>query len=178
MGISLRIIVFLLGFGVILGTFSSALSTFVVPRSVRSKLNRTLFGLLRRVFEGLMVFAKSFRRKDAIFAFCAPLGLMLLVPTWYILMAVGYAAMYWSLGAGVVFTAISISRDEFEAVLARLKEAGVPLKADRGQAWQDFAGWRVNYDHTLLALCRLVMAPQAFWSSDRTLMGLGYNNRR
>ena len=64
-------------------------------------------------------------------------------------------------------TPISISRDEFEAVLYRLQGAGLPLKEDREQAWQDFAGWRVNYDHTLLALCSLVMAPPAFWSSDR-----------
>jgi hypothetical protein len=62
---------------------------------------------------------------------------------------------------------ISISWAEFESVLDQLKEAGLPLKADREQAWQDFAGWRVNYDHTLLALCNLVMAPPAFWSSDR-----------
>ncbi len=52
-------------------------------------------------------------------------------------------------------------------MLDQMAEAGLPLKTDREQAWQDFAGWRVNYDHTLLALCSLVMAPPAFWSSDR-----------
>ena len=347
MYILVRVIVFLFGLGVVLGTLSSALSTFVVPRSVRSQLNRILFLVLRRIFESMMRFAKTFEQKDAIFAYYAPIGLMLLVPTWYVLMSVGYAAMYWSLGVGDFFTdirlsgsslltlgfaapdsfwvnllvfseatlglilvalliaylptmysafsrreefvnllevragvppssvemllrfnrihgldrlaeywsswevwfaeleeshttlpalvffrsprgsqswitaagtvldcaalmlsavdveyapsaalciragflslrrisdyfdipfppdprfpeiPISISRDEFESVLDRLKEAGLPLKADREHAWQDFAGWRVNYDHTLLALCRLVMAPPAFWSSDR-----------
>jgi hypothetical protein len=44
----------------------------------------------------------------------------------------------------------------------------VPVKADREQAWRDFAGWRVNYDGVLLALCALVMAPYAPWSSDRS----------
>ncbi len=48
-----------------------------------------------------------------------------------------------------------------------LQAAGVPLKADRDKAWQDFAGWRVNYDAVLLQLCALVMAPPARWSSDR-----------
>ena len=52
-------------------------------------------------------------------------------------------------------------------MLDQLRDAGLPLKANREQAWQDFAGWRVNYDHTLLALCSLAMAPPAFWSSDR-----------
>ena len=62
---------------------------------------------------------------------------------------------------------ISIKREEFDEVLNKLAESGVPIKPDREQAWKDFAGWRVNYDRVLLVLCTLVMAPQAPWSSDR-----------
>ena len=62
---------------------------------------------------------------------------------------------------------ISITRQEFDAVCDRLDSQGVPLKRDRDQAWQDFAGWRVNYDPVLLALASLLMAPYAPWSSDR-----------
>ena len=47
----------------------------------------------------------------------------------------------------------------------------MPLKADRDQAWRDFAGWRVNYDSVLVPLAGLVMAPYAPWSSDRSLSG-------
>jgi hypothetical protein len=65
-------------------------------------------------------------------------------------------------------TTISINQEEFLAVLDQLEEAGIPIKEDRAQAWQDFAGWRVNYDYALLALSNLIMAPTAFWSSDRT----------
>jgi len=64
---------------------------------------------------------------------------------------------------------ISITREEFEEALDQLAAAGVPLKADRDQAWKDYAGWRVNYDTVLLGLCELVMAPYAPWSSDRGL---------
>jgi hypothetical protein len=64
---------------------------------------------------------------------------------------------------------ISITREEFEEALNQLVEAGVPVKADRDQAWQDFGGWRVNYDTVLLALCELLTAPYAPWSSDRGL---------
>jgi hypothetical protein len=63
--------------------------------------------------------------------------------------------------------AISVTRDEFDAVLAELEAAGLRLHADRDQAWRDFAGWRVNYDTVLLELCALVVAPPAKWSSDR-----------
>ncbi|MEX2293696.1 MAG: hypothetical protein WD691_07880 [Acidimicrobiales bacterium] len=63
---------------------------------------------------------------------------------------------------------ISVTRDEFDQVWEGLAAAGAPLVADRDQAWRDFAGWRVNYDSVLLALCGLVVPPVAPWSSDRS----------
>ena len=62
---------------------------------------------------------------------------------------------------------ISVARGEYDAVCDQLAGAGVPLKADRDQAWRDFAGWRVNYDAALVALAVLTVAPEAPWSSDR-----------
>lgn len=62
---------------------------------------------------------------------------------------------------------ISIERSEYDAVLAAMEKNGVPLVDDRDQAWKDFVGWRVNYDAVLVALCALVLAPPARWSSDR-----------
>ncbi len=64
---------------------------------------------------------------------------------------------------------ISITRAEFEEALDQMAEAGVPIRADRDQAWRDYAGWRVNYDTPLLALAALTMAPYAAWVSDRSL---------
>jgi hypothetical protein len=64
-------------------------------------------------------------------------------------------------------TQICVERHEFDEVLNQLTAAGLPVKADREQAWKDFAGWRVNYDRALILLCGLVMAPPATWSSDR-----------
>lgn len=61
---------------------------------------------------------------------------------------------------------ITISRDEYDAVYDRLQKYGIPMKADRQQAWEDFAGWRVNYDTILRALAKLTMAPEAPWISD------------
>jgi hypothetical protein len=65
---------------------------------------------------------------------------------------------------------ISIGRDEWNAVIDDLAEAGVPLKPDRDQAWRDFAGWRVNYDRVLISLAALTEAPMALWSSDRGMV--------
>ena len=64
---------------------------------------------------------------------------------------------------------ISVTRGEFDMACDEMAEGGVPLKADRDQAWRDFVGWRVNYDTVLLSLAGLTMAPYAPWSSDRGL---------
>ena len=63
---------------------------------------------------------------------------------------------------------ISIAREEYDALYDRLAEAGVPLRADRDQAWRDFSGWRVNYDTVLTIMAGFVMAPYAPWVSDRS----------
>jgi len=64
---------------------------------------------------------------------------------------------------------ISVGRDEFDDACDRLAEAGLALRPDRDQAWRDFVGWRVNYDVVLVSLAGLTRAPQAPWSSDRSL---------
>jgi hypothetical protein len=343
----IQVLVFLAGVLTVVFTLFSAISTFVLPRAARSQLNRLVFGLTRRVFEFILHFVRSYDRRDAIMAYYAPISLMLLVPTWYILISLGFTGMYWSLGVGdwqtafrlsgsslftlgfanadglfiailefteamlglilvalliaylptmysafsrreqavtmlevragnpptvldmllrfhriqglenltetwktweawfadveeshttlpalvffrsprgdsswitsagvVMDTAafrlaaldipfdpsaalcirsgylalrriadyfeinyprdphypanpISVTREEFDRVYDELTKDDVPLKADREQAWVDFAGWRVNYDRVLLVLCALVMAPIVPWSSDR-----------
>jgi hypothetical protein len=64
---------------------------------------------------------------------------------------------------------ITISRAEWEAAADELAASGVPVRADRDQAWIDFSGWRVNYDRVLVVLAGITMAPYAPWSSDRSV---------
>lgn len=343
----LNVAVFVGGALLVIVTLLSALSTFVLPRAARSRINRVIFGSWRRLIDIFLYFAKTYRRRDAIMAYYAPLALMSLLPAWYMLVVIGYAGMYWALGVGdpvtvfrlsgsslftlgfasvdgpgisaLVFSeamfglmlvalliaylptmysafsrreqsvnllevragnppsapemlmrfhrnhgldklrplwesweawfadveeshsalpalvyfrspraenswivaagtildtasltlscidipyetsaalciragfltlrrianffqlpnpqdphfpadAISIGREEFDDVLNQLTKAGLPIKPDRERAWKDFAGWRVNYDRSLILLCELLMAPPAPWSSDR-----------
>lgn len=62
---------------------------------------------------------------------------------------------------------ITVTRAEFDEMCAELVATGIPVKADRDQAWRDFQGWRVNYDAALVGLATLLMAPEGRWSSDR-----------
>jgi len=66
---------------------------------------------------------------------------------------------------------ISVTHFEFKLLLQEMSDAGLPIKTDWEQAWLDYAGWRVNYDVPLVMLSRLVMAPYAPWSSDRSIRG-------
>src|SRR5512132_583767 len=105
----IRFLAFLLVLIIVILTLSSAVSTFVLPRAARSQLNRIVFGLLRRLINFFLHFAKTYRRRDAIMAYYAPIGLLLLLPTWYLLILAGYAAIYWALGAGDLFAVFRLS---------------------------------------------------------------------
>lgn len=90
----IHVLAFLVGFlFVVLTIFLCALHIRI---AARSQLNRIVFGALRRGFNFLLRFAKTYQRWDAIMAYYAPVGIMLLVPTWFALILLGYAAMYMS----------------------------------------------------------------------------------
>jgi hypothetical protein len=67
---------------------------------------------------------------------------------------------------------ISISREEFDEACRQLREEGLPIYEDLDMAWEEFAGWRVNYDRTLISIAALIRAPYAPWSSDRSFPGM------
>jgi hypothetical protein len=71
--------------------------------------------------------------------------------------------------------AIHVTRAEYDSACETLRNAGVPLKADREESWHAFVSMRVQYDFNLIALANLVYAPKAPWSSDRKL-GLKIRN--
>lgn len=50
---------------------------------------------------------------------------------------------------------ISVTRDEFEAVVSELAAAGIPMTRTGRDAWEAYAGWRVNYDAVLVGLADL-----------------------
>ena len=344
----LSILSFLVGFVIVNFTISSAVRTFVLPRSAPDKLNAFLFRTWRRVFNLVLMRIERYETRDSIMALYAPIALMTLTPVWLFLITIGYAFMFWALGAegwlkalslsgsslltlgvtppeglwqtlltffeaatGMIMVAlliaylptiyatfqwrellvtalatrageppwgvtlldraylvsrmgalhelwveweswfvdmeeshtslgstlffrsqnpsrswiiaagaildaaalyraavdldpdpaadlmiragylalrsiakpfgfkiiddprfpdqpISVTRAEFDAACDQLRASGVPLKLDAQQSWLDYAGWRVNYDQTLLDLCDLIMAPEAPWSSDRS----------
>ena len=96
--IVLRIVLVILGIMLIAWPFLSAARTFVVPRSQPQKLNAFLFRMNRRIFDLLINHQETYEQKDRLMALYAPLTLLMLVPFWLLLTAVGYSFIYWALG--------------------------------------------------------------------------------
>jgi hypothetical protein len=105
----LQVLVFLAGLILVLTALLSAVKTFVLPRAAPDPITRFVFRSLRRLFEAAMHPLRTFRERDAVMAFYAPLGLLALLPTWLLMILLGYAAMYWALGDGTWYESVVIS---------------------------------------------------------------------
>jgi hypothetical protein len=62
---------------------------------------------------------------------------------------------------------ISLTYEEFLEAVARLQGVGFPNMRDPGDAWPDFAGWRVNYERTAYYIAASIDAVPALWSGPR-----------
>jgi len=107
----IQLIVFLLGFAVVVRTILSAIRTFVLPRSQQENLTRYVFRAVRFVIESIanLAGARTYAQRDRFLAFYAPLGLLTLLPVWYTLVTFGYACMFWAVGVPTGFDAFRIS---------------------------------------------------------------------
>lgn len=104
-----RVIVFILGAFLVFRTLNSAIRTFVLPRGERDKLTGLVFMNLRKFINFLVKRVDEFEQKDRIMAWYAPTALILLLPVWYTLITIGYAAMFWAVGVSKVYAAFVLS---------------------------------------------------------------------
>jgi hypothetical protein len=66
---------------------------------------------------------------------------------------------------------ITLTYEEFEAAVQRLKEVDFPLERDPADAWPDFVGWRLNYEEAAYLVAGEIDAVQALWSGPRVYAG-------
>lgn len=98
--LALRVLAFVAGALVAAATVASAVRTVVLPRGIPAKLTRTVFLGLRFLFRLRMGKRATYARRDRVMALYAPTGLLALLVTWLALLTVGYAGMFWGIGAG------------------------------------------------------------------------------
>ena len=104
-----RGLVLLCGLAAVVATFWSAMRTFVVPREVHDRLSRSVFLLMGRGFNLVVIRLKTYEARDRVLAAYAPLSLLLLPLAWTTIVISGYAGVYWALGADTWRTAVTDS---------------------------------------------------------------------
>ena len=58
---------------------------------------------------------------------------------------------------------LSVTQRQFDQVLAELVQNGIEIEVDPTQAWEDFAGWRSNYDAAVCGLQHLLTPIPTHW---------------
>ncbi len=107
--IFINILVFLMG-AVLAGlTLISAFKTLVLPRGTRDFLTHFAFKFTWLIFLPAMHFARSYKQRDRLMAFYAPLTLMLLPATWLFLLLIAYMMMFWAVGVRPLAEAFLLS---------------------------------------------------------------------
>jgi hypothetical protein len=107
--IAARIVAFAAGSTLVIGTFLSAVRTFVLPRSSPTMLTRVIFLTVRDLFSIIEKRAITYQQRDRILALYAPLSLLAMPPVWLICVLVGFMGMFWAGGDRSWYDALRIS---------------------------------------------------------------------
>ena len=62
---------------------------------------------------------------------------------------------------------ISVSYEQFLDAVARMEKVQFPIERKPEDAWPDFVGWRVNYEHAAYAIAYALDVVPALWSGPR-----------
>lgn len=94
---------------VVLGTLLSAVRTVVVPRPESVRLTRSVFAVLRWVFNALARLREGYAWTDRVMARYAPIALLTLPLVWLGGMFVGFTLLMWSVGERPFVRALDVS---------------------------------------------------------------------
>jgi hypothetical protein len=106
---ALAIVAFVLGFLLVAATLFSLIRTLLLPRGIPARLARLVFLGLRIFFRIRAGRRATYEKQDAVLAFYGPVALLTLLAVWLILVQMGFAAMFWALGAQSFREALIIS---------------------------------------------------------------------
>jgi hypothetical protein len=107
--ILVRVLVFVLGAGLVIATVLSAVRTFVLPRSAPVKLSRFVFLASRFCFNLWTRRSTTYEERDRAMALYAPITLLILPAVWLTIVQIGYTGMFWALGVDSWRTAFEVS---------------------------------------------------------------------
>ncbi len=106
-----RVLVGLIGAGLVMSALGSAVRTVVLPRGTPDPITRLVFGQMLRVLNvGLWVRrANTYEARDRVMAYYAPVSLLVLVATWLVCVLLGYMVMFWAVDPRPLDEAFAVS---------------------------------------------------------------------
>jgi hypothetical protein len=87
----------LLGAAITLATWASVVTTLVVPRRSRSRLNKGVDGIVDGLFRALAGRTKAYPLRDSRLAAQAPMTLLAQLALWLVLLGAGFTLLLWAL---------------------------------------------------------------------------------
>jgi len=106
---ALRVIAIAAGVALVVFTLASALKTVVLPRAESSIVVRAEWIALGWIFRLIAHEGRSYRSRDRILAFYAPVALLLLPGIWVALIIIAYTLIYWGTGLDPLREAFIVS---------------------------------------------------------------------
>ena len=94
---AVRWIGFALGAALVLATWSSIISTIILPRSITSRITYATWIVVFRAFMFISDRVPRYERKDRILALLGPVALLAALIGWLVLFLIGYALLFWPL---------------------------------------------------------------------------------
>jgi hypothetical protein len=98
MDLILRIIAIIFGSLLVCFALLSAMKTLVIPRAMPDRITGITFGIIRWMLNIPLRWAQTYQSRDRIMIYYAPFALLVLLPVWLILVALGYTGIFWGLG--------------------------------------------------------------------------------
>jgi len=134
----LRVLEFVAGLLIVVGTLGSAIKTVVLPRASASSITRWVFLTMRRVYLVIAPRGLDYDRRDRRLATYAPISLTVTLAVWLGLVFVGYTLMYmgvddlspreaFTLSGSSLFTLGFARPPEFAATVLTFTEAAIGL---------------------------------------------------
>src|SRR5206468_1546579 len=84
----------LAGIALVVAAMMSAMRVLVVPRSSRDRIARSVFFVLRRLFDFWTLRSSSYAQIDRLMAWFAPTGLLVLAAVWLVMVLAGYTGIF------------------------------------------------------------------------------------
>jgi hypothetical protein len=123
---ALDVVCFLAGVALVTVVIDSAVRTFVLPRAAVSTFTRIVFIVVRMVFGAFARETRTYESRDRVMALYAPVGLLVLVGAWIMVLLGAYTLMFHVVATSSWREAFILSGSSFFTLGFSLPHGGLP----------------------------------------------------